>query len=125
MISQKILDINKVLKSAKKDVNAQFTELSEKNSQIDGIVNDILHAIELEKMDAIELMRNAKQLKSALKVRRTIKNDMDILRQIRDRFNSANFKEVDKSIDAISRKTYTQRVAYEIRQEVLNGVEEV
>lgn len=90
-------------------------ELSQRLSQIDQEITDIQHYIEFNKLNAAEGYKAYKLLQDKLLVRRGIKDDM-IKFQV---LTSAKVSDIfdgtlDKSLDALSNRTYTPRVLKEL-----------
>jgi len=59
-------------------------KLSKRQSQLDGQINDILHEIEIDNLDAVSLMHWASQLRKALRERRKVKTSQQMIRSLQD-----------------------------------------
>ena len=68
------------------DTDKRLKGLREELSIADTIQDEILHYIEIHKLNAIQSCKLIKQLKAIRNKRRLIKNEIDIIRSLKDTF---------------------------------------
>src|SRR5699024_316130 len=61
----------------------QYNILKDKLMRLNNIRQDLLHVLEIGKLDAIEQMRITKELKKVSKERRLVKDDLEVLTQLK------------------------------------------
>ena len=86
--------------------------LSRQQSELDGLRNDILHYIELEKMPTGMYTRLVFQLKDVLKKRRAIKDELLLINNFKGTFNMAIKKYpswLEETLEKVNNQTYTPR----------------
>lgn len=96
-------------------ITKEHGELSQRLSQIDHEITDIQHYIEFNKLNAADGYKAYKLLQDKLLVRRGIKDDMTKFQiltsaKVSDIFDGT----LDKSLAALSNRTYTPRVLKEL-----------
>ena len=106
-----------------------YKNANEKQSQIDQLINDIEHEIELQNFSAPQMMVKYKELKACFRLRRKYKNDLEYLLAYRP---SLNIMLTDKSFKAIytvkskmDKKNYCHRIKEELRMEILKEAETI
>jgi len=77
---------DKIEEAAKavRGVMGQKDTLARRQSQLDNQINDILHEIEIDNLDAVSLMHWASMLRKALRERRKVKTSQAMLRSLQD-----------------------------------------
>ena len=99
-------------------VNMEDTEkklnidLSNKEAERD----DLLHEIELSKLNAIEIMAIYKKLEDVLKQRRKIKDKLDLIKTMKNYAKMFNEKGIGGETEAIIRNIQKLKENQEIRQ---------
>src|SRR5690625_1278154 len=91
---------------------------------------DVLHALELGKLDAIQRTKLVNELKEVQKRRRKIKDELEVLDEIK-RFTSTlrlKGRQINEIIERIrgikerqERRTYTMRVRTDLQDVIDNG----
>lgn len=125
------MEINQLLKeqmstiqSAIDTIEEQYKLCTEKQSQLDMLLVDIYHEIELDKLSAPEMMSKYKELKAVLKLRRKYKDAVEHILIARQYFNPKNVHTTLKGIDTMekkdSRRTYSHRIKKEVRAELIS-----
>lgn len=85
-------------------------KLSAQISHYDLQIQDLLHYMENEPCDAVDLVRIAVQLKNIQQQRRVCKIECDKLRSIYDSFQGKNVtKLLDQDLTKFEKKTYTDK----------------
>ncbi len=85
-------------------------KLSAQISHYDLQIQDLLHYMEIEPCDAVDLVRIAVQLKNIQQQRRVCKIECDKLRSIYDSFQGKNVtKLLDQDLTKFEKKTYTDK----------------
>ena len=95
---------NEFLKEAK----ARHRELQLKQSEYDTMLSDAMHFLELEKCDAIAMVKTAKIIKEVRQQRRDVKTEIDKLKSTMD--------SMTKGVDKFDKRRYTYRT------KIMNGV---
>ena len=81
-----VQDILKIMLNLFQDVDNRLKELSKKQSIVDTKQDEILHYIENHKLNASERCKIISLLQKGRKDRRQIKDDMDVIRSLKDSF---------------------------------------
>lgn len=85
-------------------------KLSAQISHYDLQIQDLLHYMEIEPCDAVDLVRIAVQLKNIQQQRRVCKIECDKLRSVYDSFQGKNVtKLLDQDLTKFEKKTYTDK----------------
>lgn len=85
-------------------------KLSAQISHYDLQIQDLLHYMEIEPCDAVDLVRIAVQFKNIQQQRRVCKIECDKLRSIYDSFQGKNVtKLLDQDLTKFEKKTYTDK----------------
>lgn len=85
-------------------------KLSAQISHYDLQIQDLLHYMEIEPCDAVDLVRIAVQLKNIKQQRRVCKIECDKLRSVYDSFQGKNVtKLLDQDLTKFEKKTYTDK----------------
>ena len=85
-------------------------KLSAQISHYDLQIQDLLHYMENEPCDAVDLVRIAVQLKNIQQQRRVCKIECDKLRSVYDSFQGKNVtKLLDQDLTKFEKKTYTDK----------------
>lgn len=85
-------------------------KLSAQISHYDLQIQDLLHYMETEPCDAVDLVRIAVQLKNIQQQRRVCKIECDKLRSVYDSFQGKNVtKLLDQDLTKFEKKTYTDK----------------
>lgn len=85
-------------------------KLSAQISHYDLQIQDLLHYMEFEPCDAVDLVRIAVQLKNIQQQRRVCKIECDKLRSVYDSFQGKNVtKLLDQDLTKFEKKTYTDK----------------
>ena len=85
-------------------------KLSAQISHYDLQIQDLLHYMEIEPCDAVDLVRIAVQLKNIQQQRRVCKIECDKLRSVYDSFQGKNItKLLDQDLTKFEKKTYTDK----------------
>lgn len=117
------------LRDILQDIEDEYKRAYAKVGVVDKIIVDIEHEIELERFDAVGMVKKYKELQTAFRLRRKYKDDTEFLRNFR---HTINVKELNKSAKSInstynsqSNRKYGLRVRVETRAEVLAEFEEL
>lgn len=98
------------LKQTLKSIVDHREKLSAQISHYDLQIQDLLHYMEIEPCDAVDLVRIAVQLKNIQQQRRVCKIECDKLRSIYDSFQGKNVtKLLDQDLMKFEKKTYTDK----------------
>ena len=115
------------MKSSVSVIDEQFKMCSEKQSQLDLLLIDIYHEIELEKLSAPEMMKKYKELKACLTIRRRYKNMLEYINIVRGSIKTGNFDGAIKGIESLDKregnKKYHHRIKAELREEILSEMD--
>lgn len=85
-------------------------KLSAQISHYDLQIQDLLHYMEIEPCDAVDLVRIAVQLKNIQQQRRVCKIECDKLRSVYDSFQGKDVtKLLDQDLTKFEKKTYTDK----------------
>lgn len=85
-------------------------KLSAQISHYDLQIQDLLHYMEIEPCDAVDLVRITVQLKNIQQQRRVCKIECDKLRSVYDSFQGKNVtKLLDQDLTKFEKKTYTDK----------------
>jgi hypothetical protein len=85
-------------------------KLSAQISHYDLQIQDLLHYMEIEPCDAVDLVRIVVQLKNIQQQRRVCKIECDKLRSVYDSFQGKNVtKLLDQDLTKFEKKTYTDK----------------
>ena len=68
------------------DIDKRLTELNKKQSEWDIKQDELLHYIENHSLDAVKSCKIIKQLKYVRAERRLVKNEIDVIRSLKDTF---------------------------------------
>ncbi|MBR6688776.1 MAG: hypothetical protein IKL68_02030 [Clostridia bacterium] len=68
------------------DIDKRLSELSSKQSEWDKKQDELLHYIENHNLDAIKSCKIIKQIKYVRAERRQVKNEIDVIRSLKDTF---------------------------------------
>src|SRR5690625_2038048 len=108
----------------------KYEELKQELMTIGSERQDILHALELGKLDAIQRTKLVNDLKEVQKRRRNIKDQLEILDEIKRFTSTLRLKErqINETIERIKsikerqeRRTYTMRVRTDLQEVVDNA----
>lgn len=98
------------LKQTLKSIVDHREKLSAQISHYDLQIQDLLHYMEIEPCDAVDLVRIAVQLKNIQQQRRVCKIECDKLRSVYDSFQGKNVtKLLDQDLTKFEKKTYTDK----------------
>lgn len=81
-----IEDILKYMLTFFQDIDKRLSELSSKQSEWDIKQDELLHYIENHNLDAVKSCKIIKQLKYVRAERRQVKNEIDVIRSLKDTF---------------------------------------
>ena len=81
-----IEDILKYMLTFFQDIDKRLSELSSKQSEWDIKQDELLHYIENHNLDAVKSCKVIKQLKYVRAERRQVKNEIDVIRSLKDTF---------------------------------------
>lgn len=81
-----IEDILKYMLTFFQDIDKRLSELSSKQSEWDIKQDELLHYIENHNLDAVKSCKIIKQLKCVRAERRQVKNEIDVIRSLKDTF---------------------------------------
>lgn len=81
-----IEDILKYMLTFFQDIDKRLSELSSKQSEWDIKQDELLHYIENHNLDAVKSCKIIKQLKYVRTERRQVKNEIDVIRSLKDTF---------------------------------------
>lgn len=81
-----IEELLKYMLSFFQEIDKQLSELSNAQSVIDKKQDEILHYIEIHKLNAVDSCKIIKVLKQVRNERRQIKNEIDIMRSVKANF---------------------------------------
>lgn len=81
-----IEDILKYMLTFFQEIDRKMTELNEQQSEWDTIQDELLHYIEIHKLDASKSCKVIKLLKYVRNERRKVKNEIDVIRSLKDTF---------------------------------------
>lgn len=114
----KIDELRKRIEGLKKfvdDAENRRSELSDLLSNTDKEITDIQHYIEFSDLEKDDAVNTYEMLKSRLKNRRMIKNELSILRQLGDcKMDASMFVDLLNVISELDNKTYVPRVLTEL-----------
>lgn len=112
-----------------KEIEDIYSNASEKQSQIDQLIVDIEHEIELESCSAPFMMMKYKQLKACFKLRRKYKDELEYLLGIRATLNLGVTTTAQKALSTVvsrmDKRKYSHRIKEELRLEILKEAEEM
>ena len=113
-ISPQIDDLRKKIEGVKKfidDAENRRSELSDLLSNTDKEITDIQHYIEFSDIDGDDIASTYDMLKTRLKNRRQIKNELSVLRQLGEcKMDASMFGDLLTVISDLDNKTYVPRV---------------
>lgn len=113
-ISPKIKELREKIEGVKKfidDAESRRSELSDLLSNTDKEITDIQHYIEFSDIDGDDIISTYDMLKTRLKNRRQIKNELSILRQLAEcKMDASMFGDLLTVISDLDNKTYVPRV---------------
>ena len=81
-----IEDIIKYMLTFFQDIDKRLSELNDKQSEWDIKQDELLHYIENHNLDAIKSCKIIRQLKYVRAERRQVKNEIDVIRSLKDTF---------------------------------------
>lgn len=81
-----IEDILKYMLTFFQDIDKRLSELSNKQSEWDIKQDELLHYIENHNLDAVKACKIVKQIKYVRAERRQVKNEIDVVRSLKDTF---------------------------------------
>lgn len=112
-----------------KEIEDIYLNASEKQSQIDQLIVDIEHEIELESCSAPLMMAKYKQLKACFKLRRKYKDELEYLLGIRGSLNLGLTTKAHQTLSTVeskmNKRKYSHRIKEELRLEILKEAEEM
>ena len=79
MSARSVLELGQIIHAACLEIKARHRKIGARNSEADGVVNDLYHKIENTGFDAVGGWRLAKTLQEALRIRSNAKNDAQVL----------------------------------------------
>lgn len=124
-LKQATKDIEEILA----DVEEVYKSVTERQSQIDRLIIDLEHEIELENYPAHKMMLKYKELKACFRLRRKYKNELEYLMAIRPSLNlsvvSASNKALHAVVEKMERKRYYHRIKEELRIEILEEAKKI
>lgn len=102
----------------------QYNILKDKLMRLNNIRQDLLHVLEIGKLDAIEQMRITKELKKVSKERRLVKDDLEVLTQLKSvwegKTSNKDISEVigkiKSKLNHIENREYNLRVRTDLQQ---------
>lgn len=113
-ISPKIEELREKIEGVKKfidDAESRRSELSDLLSNTDKEITDIQHYIEFSDIDGDDIVSTYDMLKTRLKNRRQIKNELSVLRQLAEcKMDASMFGDLLTMISDLDNKTYVPRV---------------
>lgn len=109
------------------DIDKRVSELNKEQSVYDIQQDEILHYVEIHNLDAIKSCKIIKTLKNVREKRRQIKNELDILRSLKDTFvdkykNKLIEKDIIqamKNLKELQKRQETPRYTYQYLTEEL------
>lgn len=114
ILSPQIEELRKKIEGVKKfidDAENRRSELSDLLSNTDKEITDIQHYIEFSDIDGEDITSTYNMLKTRLKNRRQIKNELSVLRQLADcKMDASMFGDLLTVISDLDNKTYVPRV---------------
>ena len=108
-----IEDILKYMLTFFQDIDKRLSELSSKQSEWDIKQDELLHYIENHNLDAVKSCKIIKQLKYVRAERRQVKNEIDVIRSLKDTFVDA-FTEFIAELDDVDLSDKTKQHLYDI-----------
>ena len=112
-----------------KNIESMYEAASMKQSQIDQLIVDIEHEIELESCSAPLMMAKYKQLKACFKLRRKYKDELEYFLSIRGSLNLGITTTAQKALTTVAgrmdKRKYSHRIREELRLEILKEAEEI
>lgn len=109
------MNVTESYKDFIKQVKEEHKKSYERLSQCDLAINDALHYLELEKCDAVAMVKIAKMIKELRQERRQVKNGIELTQRIISSIGNPNFLDGGK-------KRYHYRT--KIMDDVRNNVKE-
>ena len=102
----------------------QYNILKDKLIRLNNIRQDLLHVLEIGKLNAIEQMRITKELKKVSKERRLVKDDLEVLTQLKSvwegKTSNKDISEVigkiKSKLNHIENREYNLRVRTDLQQ---------
>jgi len=101
---EKLKEILDTVSTKVEEIEVLYTMSIEKHSIIDKMVVQLLHEIELENVDAVSMMKQIKELKGVLKLRRKYKDNVDYLVVVRSMLNKSVVKAYNQKITELEGK---------------------
>lgn len=120
----------KIVRNIFIDLPKQFDLVHDEYKKADQETQDLLHALELGNLNAIEMTKVAKELKEVRKRRRHLKDELEVLREVRNFATNGKLKEyhIDMAIGKVrtiyekrERRTYKMRVRSDLQELVMEG----
>lgn len=110
-------------------VEDEYILAKTRHSQIERIIVDIEHEIELDKPSGSDMVKKYKELQTAFRLRRIYKDDVDYLIKFRE---TSNLKQTKKTINGISsteisknNRNYRTRIEHEVRINLLSEFDKI
>lgn len=99
-------EILKVMKSFFEGIDIEHSNLLQELSDKEAEQQDLLHELELNNLNAVEITKVAIDLKKVRKERRTIKNDIERVKTIKSFTDKYNNKFITNEIKALIKELY-------------------
>lgn len=99
-------EILKIMKSFFEGIDIEHSNLLQELSDKEAEQQDLLHELELNNLNAVEITKVAIDLKKVRKERRTIKNDIERVKTIKSFTDKYNNKFITNEIKALIKELY-------------------
>ena len=99
-------EILKIMKSFFEEVEAEHSNLLQELANKEAEQQDLLHELELNNLNAVEITKVAIDLKRVRKERRTIKNDIERVKLIKNFTDKYNNKFITNEIKTLIKELY-------------------
>lgn len=99
-------EILKIMKSFFEEVEAEHSNLLQELANKEAEQQDLLHELELNNLNAVEITKVAIDLKRVRKERRTIKNDIERVKLIKNFTDKYNNKFITNEIKILIKELY-------------------
>ncbi len=109
-------EILKIMKSFFEEVEAEHSNLLQELANKEAEQQDLLHELELNNLNAVEITKVAIDLKRVRKERRTIKNDIERVKLIKNFTDKYNNKFITNEIKILIKELYKLQKRQENRK---------
>lgn len=109
-------EILKIMKSFFEETNNNYSQLLEEVEDKEAEQQDLLHELELNNLNAVEISKVAIELRKVRKERRIIKNDIERVRIIKNFTDKYNNKFITNEIKMLLKELYKLKSKQENRK---------